>query len=86
MIVVFHIQLFLNDRILGNILSVLAVLITLIICIPYFREIYAGFSGDPGSYMFALKAGNLILMNLIMAYLMFNKGRLRETNGEADIA
>lgn len=78
MIVVFHIQLFLNDQILGKILAGITVFATLCIIYILATEIYDMHLTGVNDYLYILKAGNLILVNFIMSYLMYSKYNFQE--------
>lgn len=78
MIVVFHIQLFLNDQVLGKILAGISVFATLYIMYILATEIYDMHLTGESDYLYILKAGNLILVNFIMAYLMYSKYNFQE--------
>lgn len=71
LIVIFHIQLFLNDSSFGKVLSGIIVLATIYLIVSYASRFFN--VTDFNSQMFALKLGNLILLNFIMAYLMYRK-------------
>ncbi len=71
LIVIFHIQLFLNDSSFGKVLSGIIVLATIYLIVSYSSRFFH--VTDFNSQMFALKLGNLILLNFIMAYLMYRK-------------
>lgn len=71
LIVIFHIQLFLNDSSFGKVLSGIIVLATIYLIVSYASRFFN--VTDFNSRMFALKLGNLILLNFIMAYLMYRK-------------
>ncbi len=73
LIVIFHIQLFLNDSSFGKVLSGIIVLATIYLIVSYAGRFFN--VTDFNSQMFALKLGNLILLNFIMAYLMYRKYR-----------
>jgi len=73
LIVIFHIQLFLNDSSFGKVLSGIIVLATVYLIVSYSGKILSMDVYNHDSQMFALKLGNLILLNFIMAYLMYKK-------------
>lgn len=72
MIVVFQIQLFLNDRVLGKALSVLVTIGSFIACV-YLLAGNAFADNNMYSYKNILLAGNLLVLNCIMAYFQFRK-------------
>lgn len=82
MIVVFQIQLFLNDRMLGKALSVLVTLGSIAVCMYLVSQILAGNSGKIFSHSDLLLAGNLLILNCIMAYFQFRRYDAKRENQE----
>lgn len=73
LIVIFHIQLFLNDSVLGKILAGITAIASIIL-IGTFANRFLSFSQfEYNEQMFTLKLGNLVLLNFIMAFLMYKK-------------
>lgn len=72
-IVIFQIQLFLNDSSLGRILSGLTVLASVYLIVAFSGRFLNMHSFDYSSQLFTLKFGNLVLLNLLMAFLMYRK-------------
>jgi len=71
LIVLFHMQLFMNDQKFGKILAGIVALGTLALIYVLSQRVSMNFDQD--SQIFALELGNLILVNLIMAFLMYRK-------------
>lgn len=72
-IVIFQIQLFLNDSSLGKVLSGLTTLASVVLLISFTSKLMHMASFDYRSQMFTLKFGNLLLLNFLMAFLMYRK-------------
>lgn len=73
MIVVFHIQLFLNDQVVGKVLALITSIATLYLVFLLGNDIYGFLLAGENDYLHILKLGNLILLNFIMAYSMYIK-------------
>ena len=82
LIVIFHIQLFLNDSSFGKVLTGIIVLATIYLIVSYASRIMTMDVYNYDSQMFALKLGNLILLNFIMAYLMYKKYKKVQVSAE----
>ena len=82
LIVIFHIQLFLNDSSFGKVLTGIIVLATIYLIVSYASRIMTMDIYNYDSQMFALKLGNLILLNFIMAYLMYKKYKKVQVSAE----
>lgn len=80
LIVIFHIQLFLNDSSFGKVLSGIIVLATIYLIISFAGRFFN--VSDYDSKIFTLKLGNLILLNFIMAFLMYKKYKNVQVSGE----
>ena len=72
-IVIFQIQLFLNDSSLGKVLSGLTALASVFLLIAFIGKLINMPPFDYSSQVFTLKFGNLVLLNFIMAFLMYRK-------------
>lgn len=73
LIVMFHIQLFLNDYYFGKILAAVTTIASIYLILNYSYN-YVNFSSfDYSSQIMVLKLGNLIILNFIMAILMYMK-------------
>ncbi len=72
-IVIFQIQLFLNDSSLGKVLSGLTTLASVCLLVSFTSKLIHMASFDYSSQMFTLKFGNLLLLNFLMAFLMYRK-------------
>lgn len=82
LIVIFHIQLFLNDSILGKVLAAITALASIYIIINFSYRFMNFSSFDYNSQIFTLKLGNLVLLNFIMAYLMYIKYNKQRVEAE----
>jgi hypothetical protein len=82
LIVIFHIQLFLNDSSFGKVLTGIIVLATIYLIVSYAGRLLHMDVYNYNSQMFALKLGNLILLNFIMAYLMYKKYKNVQVSAE----
>jgi hypothetical protein len=71
LIVLFHMQLFMNDQKFGKILAGIVALGSLALIYVLSQRVSMNFDQD--SQIFTLELGNLILVNLIMAFLMYRK-------------
>lgn len=79
LIVLFHMQLFLDDQKFGKILAVIVVLASLILMYILSRRILNTMQFDQNS----LGLGNLIILNFIMALIMYRKNNIFKTEVEA---
>ncbi|MCC6817517.1 MAG: hypothetical protein IT245_01320 [Bacteroidia bacterium] len=73
LVVLFHIQLFLNDYYLGKALALITSIVSIYLIFNYSLNSINFSQFDYSSQILALKLGNLGLINLIMAVLMFLK-------------
>ncbi|MEZ4805167.1 MAG: hypothetical protein R2852_06720 [Bacteroidia bacterium] len=73
MILLFHIQLFLNDQILGKLLAGLVTIANIYLTYTLLTSWIDFYQFDQSSKILLLQMGNLILMNLIMSYFMYKK-------------
>jgi hypothetical protein len=73
MILLFHIQLFLNDHILGKLFAVLVTIANIYLIYTLLTSWIDFYHFDQSSKVLLLQMGNLIIMNLIMSYFMYKK-------------
>ncbi len=73
MIVLFHIQLFLNDHLFGKFLAAITAIGSLALILTYSFNIIDFKHLDYSAQILILKLGNLALLSLIMAVLMYIK-------------
>ena len=80
MIVIFHIQLFLNDQMLGKFLAGVIGFASIYMVYAVITEYNVFTDFNYNTQLNTLKIGNVILLNLIMALWMFNKYKPSEDN------
>jgi len=82
-IVLFHIQLFMNDQVLGRVLALAtgAASVYLLYTLAVNLSLSRNFTEQ--SSMLLLKDGNFILLNFIMAYWMFSNYRNKPVQADA---
>ncbi len=85
MIVLFHIQLFLNDHVLGKILAAMTAIGSLVLILNYSLNWIDFNNFDYSAQIMTLKLGNLALLSLIMAVLMYLKYKNPVMNTEAEL-
>lgn len=73
LIVIFHIQLFLNDTILGKILAAVTILASFGVVVKFFGRFMSMEVFTQTELLFTLKLSSLVVLNCIMAYLMYKK-------------
>ena len=78
LIVLFHMQLFMNDQKLGKVLAGIVSIGTLILVSMHYQNVTANVDGNQTSQFFLLGLGNLVIVNLIMAALMYRKHKYSE--------
>jgi hypothetical protein len=83
LIVLFHMQLFMNDQKLGKALAVIVAIGSCILTYILSQRILNSMQFDQDSQIFTLEIGNLIIVNFIMAILMYKKHRIPENAIEA---
>lgn len=86
LIVLLHIQLFLNDYYLGKILAGTTTIASLYLIMNYSYKVIDFNVFDYSSQIQALKLGNLFLINLIMAVLMYLKYKKPEMEAESELS
>lgn len=85
MIVLFHIQLFLNDHLFGKILATTATFASVYLILSYTYNVVDFNNFDYSAQIMTLKLGNFALVNLIMSVLMFIKYRNPSVETEAEM-
>ncbi len=83
LIVLFHMQLFMNDQKLGKVLAAIVALGSFVLLYILSQRILNSMQFDQDSQMYTLGIGNLIIVNFIMAILMYRKHRISENAIEA---
>lgn len=73
LIVLFHMQLFMNDQKLGKILAGIVALGSMVLVVTLSQKLLDTMQFDQDSQIVVLGYGNLILLNFIMAILMYRK-------------
>lgn len=72
LIIAFHIQLFLNDETTGKLLSILVTVLSIAATIMLYLQVPEVTAGNE-TFQLTLKTTGLMLLNGVMAYLMFKK-------------
>lgn len=85
MIVLFHIQLFLNDHLFGKILATTATFASVYLIMSYTFNVVDFNHFDYSAQIMTLKLGNFALVNLIMSLLMFIKYKNPAIEPEAEM-
>ena len=83
LIVLFHMQLFMNDQKLGKVLAAIVAIGSFVLLYILSQRILHSMQFDQDSQMYTLGIGNLIIVNFIMAILMYRKHRISESAIEA---
>ncbi len=83
LIVLFHMQLFMNDQKLGKVLAAIVAIGSFVLLYILSQRILNSMQFDQDSQMYTLGIGNLIIVNFIMAILMYRKHRISESAIEA---
>lgn len=83
LIVLFHMQLFMNDQKLGKVLATIVAIGSFVLLYILSQRILNSMQFDQDSQMYTLGIGNLIIVNFIMAILMYRKHRISESAIEA---
>jgi len=76
LIVLFHMQLFMNDQKFGKILAGIVAIGTFVLLYILSQRILNSMQFDQDSQIFTLEIGNLIIVNFIMAFLMYRKNNI----------
>jgi hypothetical protein len=76
LIVLFHMQLFMNDQKFGKILAGIVAIGTCVLFYILSQRIINSIKFDQDSQIFTLEIGNLIIVNFIMAFLMYRKNKI----------
>lgn len=79
----FHMQLFMNDQKLGKVLAAIVAIGSFVLLYILSQRILNSMQFDQDSQMYTLGIGNLIIVNFIMAILMYRKHRISESAIEA---
>lgn len=83
LIVLFHMQLFMNDQKLGKVLAAIVAIGSFVLLYILSQRILNSMQFDQDSQIYTLGIGNLIIVNFIMAILMYRKHRISESAIEA---
>lgn len=78
LIIAFHIQLFLNDETAGKVLSILVTVLSIAVTLVLYLQVPEE-TGYGETFSLALKAIGLMLLNGVMAYMMFRKYSMRQS-------
>jgi hypothetical protein len=76
LIVLFHMQLFMNDQKFGKILAGIVAIGTFVLLYVLSQRLSSSMNFDQDSQIFTLEIGNLIIINFIMAFLMYRKNNI----------
>jgi hypothetical protein len=78
LIILFHMQLFLNDLKFGKVLAGIVAIATIVLLVLLSQRIINSLKFDYDSQIFILGLGNLVIVNIIMATLMFRRYKRTE--------
>ena len=78
LIILFHMQLFLNDLKFGKVLAGIVAIATIVLLVFLSQRIINSLKFDYDSQIFILGLGNLVIVNIIMATLMFRRYKRTE--------
>jgi hypothetical protein len=73
LIVLFHMQLFMNDNKFGKVLAGIVAIASMVLVFVLSQRIMSSMQFDQDSQLFTLEIGNLVIVNLIMAILMYKR-------------
>jgi hypothetical protein len=73
LIVLFHMQLFMNDNKFGKVLAGIVAIASMVLVFVLSQRIMSSVQFDQDSQLFTLEIGNLVIVNLIMAILMYKR-------------
>jgi hypothetical protein len=76
LIVLFHMQLFMNDQKFGKVLAGIVAIGTFVLLYVLSQRLLSSMQFDQDSQIFTLEIGNLIIVNFIMAFLMYRKNNI----------
>lgn len=76
LIVLFHMQLFMNDQKFGKVLAGIVAIGTFVLLYVLSQRLFSSMHFDQDSQIFTLEIGNLIIINFIMAFLMYRKNNI----------
>ncbi len=78
LIILFHMQLFLNDLKFGKVLAGIVAIATIVLLVFLSQRIINSLKFDYDSQIFILGLGNLVIVNIIMATLMLRRYKRTE--------
>jgi hypothetical protein len=73
LIVLFHMQLFMNNQKFGKVLAGIVAIASMVLVLVLSQRIMNSVQFDHDSQLFTLEIGNLVIVNLIMAFLMYTR-------------